>query len=490
MGDTSERRSSSWDIRNAPRNYVSLVIYQAGSAVLSFGAVWLITRYLGSEGYGGIVAIIAASQIAQVLVNWTNTGVVRFGVEEFVETEKIARVFWLRSFILLANLLLVLAFSSLWFPLLSTWLKLSPDSFWLVIAHFAVTAFWLHAQMSLQAAKLMRTQGLLQMIERLLIFAGILCFLAATRLTPSAAMLCYIAGPALSILLSLGILKKYVLTRLTIDAAFIWRFIAFSLPLFPFSIIAYLSGGYINSVFVANFLSTRELGIFAVATQISGIVLQLPTVANTLLLPLFVSLHKEKASQRLNNYFRHILPSLTMLWGLGSTVLSMVAYITIPKVFGEEFGGASLPLWILLTASVSSVPVLIGYASVSNAVGATHISLYAATAAATFNLIGNFLLIPRLGIAGASWATLLAYIASAATFAVLNRRTVGVPISWTPAAILPSLAGLAAALLDYPGLSVVVCLSLTFLVAYFTRDSISQTSQFLRILSARGDERL
>ena len=59
-----ERQSSSWDIRNAPRNYAALVAYQVLSAAFSFGAVWLITRHLGSEGYGGIVAIIAASQVA------------------------------------------------------------------------------------------------------------------------------------------------------------------------------------------------------------------------------------------------------------------------------------------------------------------------------------------------------------------------------------------------------------------------------------------
>ena len=68
----SERQSSTWDIRNAPRNYISLVVFQAGSAFFSFASVWLITRYLGAQGYGGIVAVIAASQVAQVLINWTS----------------------------------------------------------------------------------------------------------------------------------------------------------------------------------------------------------------------------------------------------------------------------------------------------------------------------------------------------------------------------------------------------------------------------------
>ncbi len=160
MSDASKRRDSSWDIRNAPRNYISLVLFQVGSALFSFGAVWLITRHLGSEGYGGIIAIIAASQVAQILVNWTSVAVVRFGVDEFIETEKIARTFWLIFLVLAANLIIVAALSSFWFPPLADWLKLRPESFWLVMTHFTVTALWIHVQMSLQGAKNAARPGL------------------------------------------------------------------------------------------------------------------------------------------------------------------------------------------------------------------------------------------------------------------------------------------------------------------------------------------
>lgn len=56
---------------------------QVGGAIFSFASVLLITRYLGSEGYGAIIALIAASQIAQMLVNWSSLAVSRFGTEEF-----------------------------------------------------------------------------------------------------------------------------------------------------------------------------------------------------------------------------------------------------------------------------------------------------------------------------------------------------------------------------------------------------------------------
>ena len=191
----SERQSSRWDIRNAPRNYLSLVGFQIGSAVFSFASVWLITRYLGSTGYGGVVAVIAASQVAQVMVNWTSAAVVRFGVDEFVENATIARTFWVRSIILVINLAVILAISPFWFAPLAGWLKLSSAMLGLVLGHFVVTVLWVHIQMSLQGAKMIRVQGLLQMLERTLIFAAILSLAAAQTIQLSYVVICYIVAP-------------------------------------------------------------------------------------------------------------------------------------------------------------------------------------------------------------------------------------------------------------------------------------------------------
>jgi O-antigen/teichoic acid export membrane protein len=478
---TSERQSSSWDIRNAPRNYISLFVFQIGSAFFSFAAVWLITRHLGSEGYGGIVAIIAASQVAQVLVNWTCVAVVRFGVDEFVETATIARTFWIRSIVLVANLLLVAALSPLWFPLLADWLKLTPASIWLVMTHFAVTAFWIHIQMSLQAAKLMRMQGFLMMIERLLIFTGLLALTVAAILTPRSAIVFYIFAPAAMALLGLYTLRNYILARFTVDRAFVRKIVAYSLPLLPFSLVGYFSGSYVDAVFVSKFLSIKDLGIYSVATQINGIALQLPTLANTLLLPLFITLQRESETGRMQNYFRNVLPSLTLLWGLACTALAFIAYFAIPLVFGVEFQAATLPLWILLTASAVGIPVAIGYSALSNATSKTYIAMVAAILSAVTNIVANFILIPRYGIAGCAFATMIAFFVSVCTYAVLLHRGAKMPVSWSYAAFVPCIAGtILVCLLQRAVVSMVVCIAASFLIGYWFRDSLTKTFLFLK----------
>lgn len=479
----SERQSSSWDIRNAPRNYAALVVYQILSAAFSFATVWLITRHLGSEGYGGIIAIIAASQVAQVFVNWTSTAVVRFGVDEFIETEKISRTFWVRLIVVVMNLLVVALVSRLWFPTLADWLKLSPETFWLVLAHFAVTVIWIHVQMSLQAAKLPRVQGLLQMIERLLIFAGIFALTASAVLKPREAMICYIAAPAAMACVGLFRLRHYIGARFGFDRAFVRQVLAYSIPLLPFSLVGYFSGGYVDAVFVSKFLSTHDLGIYSLATQINGMALQIPTLANTLLLPLFVTLTNEGLNEKIKSYFSHTLPSITLVGGFVGTILSAVGYVLIPVVFGNEFAQAAVPLWILISSSVVGLPALLGYASATHSSSLTYVATIASVFAASANIIFNFLLIPVWGLEGCAWATLSAIFISTIIFATLLNRKIQLPPSWSFLAILPNLiSAITLSLTRNIYLAITFALILTALLLLFKRGSFtSGLSVIMRI---------
>jgi O-antigen/teichoic acid export membrane protein len=456
---------------------------QFGSALFAFACVWLISKKIGSEGYGGVVAIIAASQVAQILVNWTSYSVVRFGTEEFIETEKIARAFWLRFFVLVPNILFALLASKLWFPPLAGWLKLPAESFWFVILHFAATAVWIHVQFGLQGAKLPREQGFLLMFERFLTLAGILILLGIDKLSPLSALICYSISPILMMSVGVFYLRRFIFARFSVDLPYLKKILAYSLPLLPFSLVGYFSGSYVDAIFVSNFLSTKDLGIYSVATQINGIALQLPTLANSLLLPLFITLQKESNNERTKNYFLNIMPSLTLIWGIGCAFLAFIGYFAVPLVFGAEFSEATLPLWVLLSSSVVAIPVAIGYSALSNATSRTYISMFAAIFSAILNIAANFLLIPKYGVAGCAWATLISYAVSSLTFAFLLRRSAKMALSWTFLAIVPSVFGVMSFTYNQNAWqALTICLAASFLVAYLFRNSIKSAVSFLKAI--------
>ena len=56
-----------------------------------------VTRRLGPAQFGRLALLLMASQIfVLVVANWTQTGLVRFGAQEFSTTGRTASTFWAR----------------------------------------------------------------------------------------------------------------------------------------------------------------------------------------------------------------------------------------------------------------------------------------------------------------------------------------------------------------------------------------------------------
>jgi O-antigen/teichoic acid export membrane protein len=474
----SDRQSSSWDISHAPRNYAVLVFFQVLGAALSLSTVGIIARYAGAELYGAIVAIVAASQVAQVFINWTSASVVRFGVDEFVEKGTIARSFWTRSIVVFFNTVLVVAIGYRWFPDVAPVLKVSPDVLWIVILHLIATVYWVHIQVGLQAAKLLRIQALLQMTERLLIFISIALLAITGHLIFSSVAISYIAAPFVMAVVGIFPLIGYLFTRFEIRVKDVRRMLLYSLPLLPFSFIGYFSGSYVDAIFIASFLSLHDLGVYYVASQINGIALQIPTLANTLLVPLFITLNSEQADERMRSFFRRLLPPIVLGWGVIALIGAISASFLIPAFFGPEFTPAVVPAWILLSSSTLLLPVFCGYSAMTHAHSVTWIAAIIALFGAAANIGLNFALIPRFGMEGCAWATVGSYLVSISAYGILLRLSVDLPLSWLYLAMLPSLASAAIYSATNGALwAAGACLALTGVVILFKLEAVYSSVQ-------------
>ncbi len=403
--EKNNRQNADWDISNAPKNYLTLVLAQGGMAFFSFASVWLITKTIGSEGYGGIVAVIAASQFVQIFINWSITSLSRFGVEEFVETGKITKSFWMRSLIFFPNLIFVLLGSLFWLAPLAGWLKIPSSATWLIILHIVATAVWLHIQFAFQGVKMLRLQGILGAVERALTFISLLLLIGLQRISGETFVWCYILPPLIMSAIGFVILRPFIDLKDSFDKVKFRKILFHSLPLIPFALVGYLSTSQLDAFFITNYLSQKALGIYSVATQTSGIMLQLPHFANMLLLSLFVSLQTNKETDTIKGFFEHVVPSITLAWGFFCIIAAISGNLLIHMVFGEEFREAGKPLWILLAGAAVFAPALFGFLAYSQAISANYITSVAAVISAFVNLSLNFLLIPRLGMIGCALAT-------------------------------------------------------------------------------------
>ena len=472
----SDRQNSSWDIRNAPKNYVWLIATQALLAIFSFASVWLVTRYLGAEGYGAVLATIATSQFVQIFVNWSIPSLSRFGIEEFVETGKITRSFWARGLIFFPNLILVLIATYFWLDPVTIWLGLSGAAVFWISVHILAFALWMHVQNALQAVKLLRRQGMFLASERIITFFLLLAVILTNQISWQSVLLCYIVPAALMSTIGLISIRSFVELDHFFDRVQFRKMLTYSLPLIVFAAVAYLSSGQLDSIFIAKLLSKKDLGIYSIAAQINLVAFQIPMLANSILLSLFVTLLSARDLQTINAFFRHLVPSLTLAWGFFCHILALIAVLLIPIVFGEEFRSAGKPLWILLAASSVSVPYLFGYASYSFAISATYIQSVGAAIAAAVNVSLDILLIPRFGIVGCALATFFAFLSIAITVVYLCKLKFDLPVSWTFQAVLPSFVGLIAMLyFDSPMLAFSLFSVAALVTAVIYRNSITQS---------------
>jgi len=436
----TDRQSTDWDIKNAPKNYASLVVAQGGTALFSFASVWILTKFVGAEGYGGVAALLLGAQLAQIPIMWTGNALSRFGVQEFVETGKITNSFWSRTIILVPNLALIVLISPIWFPPLAAWLKIPPEFLPLLLFNLTATAIAMHAQAALQGAKLLRLQSALTFTERVLIFLTLTVLAVSGALSLTAAILAYSVAPLLVALFSLFKLSPLV-SRMVLSWETIKKIVIFSLPIPLFSVVSHLAFNHLDAIFILRYLSTADLGVYSVAYQLNFWVGQLSYFAGFVLMPMLVTSQTNRQQSLKDSYFRDLLPAMTFCFGILSVFIALGGYFVLPYILSPGFAAVGPLLIVFAAACAVSVPIQAGFSPLAYSESATYIQLVAGAVGAIANVVLNILLIPSFGLIGCVWATVISGTLNMLLFGFLVRRRFRVPFFSAVVAPLPVMLG-------------------------------------------------
>jgi O-antigen/teichoic acid export membrane protein len=440
----TERQSYDWDLRNAPRNYLTLVVSQLGIGLLSFASIWIATRILEADGFGKLSAMLLVSQLIQISIMWTGTALSRYGVQEFVENGDIRSTFWARTLILIPNWLAVVLLSPIWLPIFGYWFELPTHFFGVIVAHLSGLALSMHVQFSLQAAKLPRFQSYLLLIERVLTLLILSGLVLSNSASVGNTVLAYALPLYFSSAIGLFRLFPFLKGKIVVKRERILQILKFSLPLPVYSLLSHFSFSHLDAFFIVRYLSISDLGVYSLAYQMNGMLMQMPALAGSLLMPLFVTAQKtDRSDQIQENYFRSVVPVLTLLTGLCCTGIAFAALFFIPLLFSFEFKEVASLMWVFAAATTISVPVAVGLLPIANTNSMTTAQMFAAFGAAVVNVGMNLLLIPRYGLLGCAWATVCAFSASMLIFSLLVGRKRGLPITMSILSVIPSLVGAA-----------------------------------------------
>jgi O-antigen/teichoic acid export membrane protein len=228
---------------------------------------------------------------------------------------------------------------------------------------------------------------------------------------------------------------------LGIDGPLVRSLLVMGLPVVPVSLAQWALQG-IDNYFIVYHYGQAAQGVYAVAYAIANLTLALLTVLNYVFFPTLATLLK-RGKEPFEAFLCLTIRLVTLVLGLWLLVTVLLGRDAIALLAGPGYEGATelIP------------PVVLGYIglTVSNLLQTVPLAMaqrtlhmtYSYGASMLLNVALNFLLIPRYGLAGAAYATMISYllllvfmVIAAAPYlnrGYLIRNTL---IGWVPVAVL------------------------------------------------------
>lgn len=176
----------------------------------------------------------------------------------------------------------------------------------------------------------------------------------------------------------------------------------------------------IDQVLIGNLIGEEQLGIYASAAKLSEAWYFIPTVVMSSVFPAILNA-KKKSKELYLKRMQILFDFFVIFTFLVALIVSLLSPIIIKILYGEEYLEAARILSIHIWAGIPVFGgVIVGKYLISE--NLTKVSLYMTLFGAIANVVLNLLLIPKFGIIGAAYTTLISY--TIATYSILfNKKT-------------------------------------------------------------------
>ncbi len=227
-----------------------------------------------------------------------------------------------------------------------------------------------------------------------------------------------------------------------IDRAFFWHFMKFAAPLM-------IAGGFtamtdlVDRFILRHYFNDATVGIYSFAYRIGNIMMLFVMSFRTAWTPHAINLFKR------GDYSVHFGKSLSKLLFLSYTIFLSVSLLT-PLVFDFSLPGNLHLFNPAYRPGLVIVPIilmaylfngLLSFFSVYPYIsGKSYLFLIADGLAVVLNVVGNIVLIPRLGLVGAALATLLSYFCSMLYLWWISRNEIVIDFNVNTALMLTTAA--------------------------------------------------
>lgn len=161
----------------------------------------------------------------------------------------------------------------------------------------------------------------------------------------------------------------------------------------------------VDQILISHFLGAAAVGVYGTAVALGEMLTRVPGMVGAVLFPIVAADSGPAASRRT---FR-LTASVMATVGAASLLIWWQAPWLLTFLFGRSFGSAIWPLRLLLPAAIC----LAGLVTINNhlaGLGYPNILLKSMVAGLSLNIVINVMLLPRVGVVGASIASSITYL--------------------------------------------------------------------------------
>jgi O-antigen/teichoic acid export membrane protein len=233
--------------------------------------------------------------------------------------------------------------------------------------------------------------------------------------------------------------------RQRFDTASLREMLAFSAPL-VLSGISVIIASYVDRLVINYYLTIDDVGLYGIGFRLASIVGLLTVGFQGALTPLiYTYYHEADTPQQLAFIFRVFVAFALVVF----SAITLFSYDILVLIATPPFHGGTAVVIYLVPATLLAQMYI--FAPGIDIAKKTHLILWINVAGAILNAAFNWILIPKMGIAGAGLATMLGYLCVFSAYMTLSQRLYHVPHHWAPlgaATLITTMVTVAVASLD------------------------------------------
>jgi O-antigen/teichoic acid export membrane protein len=414
------------------RLFSHTAIYGLGNFIsrgINFLLVPLLTNTISPQEYGKLGIIQTFIGLAEVFfVCGMRQAILRYAAKEDYSPREAfsAGVFWIVS----ASALCLLVLKCVAAPLSAAVQLDSVALYHYMLAILVLDALSVAPYTYLQSVQKPVIYAVLKIIHVVVYFAG--CFFLIVMQDKSdvgSVLTANIVASALLLALCIPVYVRNLTLKIPVEL--IKRIIRFGLPYVP-NIIFVVIIDLIDRVLIARILDVDAVGYYSAAVKLAMIMFLLVVAFQTAWIPFFLSHLKDREGPRLFSrvftYYCFVACLVFLVIGIFYNEIAAIG-IRGRTFIGPDFRQGLYVIPVILAAYIFCGVYSNFIVGIHAREKTTYVPFITFTGALV-NVVGNLILIPRMGIGSAALSTLFSYITITAVLFPIARRLYAVPYEW------------------------------------------------------------